>query len=188
MYNELKNMKGNNEMSGRAGLRITLGFTLVEILIVIAIMGVLTVITVSQFNTAKTKARDVARKSDLNTVAKALNTFFADYGKFPKVNEANPNDPTSIDINNLMIGNSEFKDKDNYSYVKIMPRENKSEKAPFCYKSLGDQKKFALFSVLENPSDGDFGEYPVDCGSGIGVTYNYSIVSPNTNVLEFTKP
>jgi type II secretion system protein G len=166
------------------------GFTLVEILIVIAIMGILALVTVTQFTAAKTKARDVARKSDLNTVAKALNTFYADYGKFPKPT-GGENDATVIDINDLMEKNAEFKDKDNYTYVKIMPRENKGGKAPFCYKWSNDQKSFALFSILENTNDGDFGEYPVDCtsdGSGIGVTYNYAIVSPNTNVLDFTKP
>lgn len=171
MYNRFSNMKRK------------LGFTLIEILIVIAIMGILTVITVSQFTTAKVKARDVARKSDLNTVAKALNTFFADYGRFPKIGDGD-----NIDIYNLMFNNDEFKDSSGYSYVKVMPRENGKNLLPFCYVVTDDQKKFALFSALENENDINYGKYIIDCpgNGGVGVTYNYAIVSSNANVLEFT--
>ena len=61
------------------------GFTLIELLVVITIMSILTVITVSQFQSARQKARDVQRKSDLSSVTKALEMYYADYGRFPMV-------------------------------------------------------------------------------------------------------
>jgi len=48
------------------------GFTLIELLVVVAIISILTIISVSQFNTAKIKARDTQRKADIDSVAKAL--------------------------------------------------------------------------------------------------------------------
>ena len=81
---------------------------------------ILVTITVSQFQTAKKKANDVARKSDLNGVAKALQMYFTDYGIFPAANPAGK----------IMIGGaaidwgSEFNDG-GYVYMKILPRKTK---------------------------------------------------------------
>jgi len=54
------------------------GFTLIELLVVISIISILTIISVSQFNTAKIKARDTQRKADIDSVGKALNSYYAD--------------------------------------------------------------------------------------------------------------
>lgn len=57
-------------------------FTLIELLIVIAIIGILAgVILVSTSNSNK-NARDAKRKSDLNQIATALHTFYASNGSF----------------------------------------------------------------------------------------------------------
>lgn len=60
------------------------GFTLVELLVVIAIIGILATLLLLQLGTARGKARDAKRVSDLNQVASALELFYDDYGYYPR--------------------------------------------------------------------------------------------------------
>ncbi len=59
------------------------GFTLVELLVVIAIIGVLSSIVVSSIGSARQKARDVRRISDMKQLDIALNFFFDDNRRYP---------------------------------------------------------------------------------------------------------
>jgi general secretion pathway protein G len=59
------------------------GFTLMELLIVIAIIAVLTTFTVANFLTGRTRARDAQRKSDLRQIQAALELYRADQGTYP---------------------------------------------------------------------------------------------------------
>lgn len=143
------------------------GFTLVELLVVIAIISIITVLTVSQFQTARKRANDVARKSDLNSLNKALQMYYADYDKFPAT---------------VPLDGSEFKDVENYSYMKVTPKEKYLINYPFCYKVSGDFKKFALLGQMENIEDMDCknpGYTISECG---GRTYCFAITSPNTSL------
>lgn len=54
------------------------GFTLIEILVVIFIIGLLVTIVVAGVNYARQKARDGQRVSDLTTVAGALDKYYLD--------------------------------------------------------------------------------------------------------------
>jgi prepilin-type N-terminal cleavage/methylation domain-containing protein len=157
------------------------GFTLVELLVVIAIISILTIITVSQFQTAKRKGNDVQRKADLNNVSKSLLMYFADYGKFPAATA----DGELTNGNGVTVNwTEEFRDKDGYTYMKVLPQENYKPDSPYCYKTSPDLKKFALFAQLENTVDKDCEGHAYSCG-GVS-TYCYGIVSPNTNLDEAT--
>jgi len=59
------------------------GFTLIEIVVVIAIMGVLTVIIYSSFDASKAQSRDQKRVSDISAIQIALEQFFQKNGKYP---------------------------------------------------------------------------------------------------------
>jgi len=158
------------------------GFTLVELLVVIAIMGILTVITVGQFQTAKRKANDVARKGDLNAVAKALQMYYADYGKMPDA------DNGKIKVPNLTASEwgGEFKDAAGYIYMQKLPKENATGWT-YCYKTDASNKKYALFANLENTVDsqcdrngnGLDDDKTYQCG---GNSYCFAYVSPNTSL------
>ena len=59
------------------------GFTLVEVLVVIAIIGVLSAITVVAYESALESSRDQQRKTDISTIANALNQYYLDNKSFP---------------------------------------------------------------------------------------------------------
>lgn len=59
------------------------GFTLIELLVVIAIIGILATIVVVNVNSARAKARDVKRISDLQQIQTALEMYYAGKGQYP---------------------------------------------------------------------------------------------------------
>jgi prepilin-type N-terminal cleavage/methylation domain-containing protein len=59
------------------------GFTLIELMVVIAIIGILTAIITENFATAKSKARDAQRVSDLSQIQLALAGYFDRCNAYP---------------------------------------------------------------------------------------------------------
>lgn len=59
------------------------GFTLVELLVVIAIIGLLSTLAVVSLGSARSKARDARRISDIKQIQSALELYFADQGAYP---------------------------------------------------------------------------------------------------------
>ena len=59
------------------------GFTLIEMLVVIAIISILIGIGINTFTIAQQKARDVRRKADLRQLQTALELFKQDKGQYP---------------------------------------------------------------------------------------------------------
>jgi len=58
------------------------GFTLIELMIVVAIIGILAAIAIPQFSNYRTKAFNAAAISDLHTARLAEEAVFADYQKY----------------------------------------------------------------------------------------------------------
>ena len=154
-------------------------FTLVELLVVISIMSILTIVTVSQFRTARKRANDVARKGDLNAVAKALQLYFADFGEMPDMD-----DPAGGQIkvkSSVISWGGEFKDGTNYTYMIKLPTENATGGWPqYCYKTDYAKKKYALFAKLEVASDSECEGNTYSCGTSN--EYCYANVSPNASL------
>ncbi len=59
------------------------GFTLIELLMVIAIVGILAAIVLVGLSSARSKARDAKRISDLQALASALQFYYEDTGHYP---------------------------------------------------------------------------------------------------------
>lgn len=65
------------------------GFTLIELLVVIAIIGVLSSVILASLNTARIKARDAARISDIQSIRTALELYANDHnGQYPYLNQS----------------------------------------------------------------------------------------------------
>ena len=61
------------------------GFTLIEILVVISIIGFIAANAMYAFNNARLKARDARRLSDIKQIEKALKLYYDDKGYYPYV-------------------------------------------------------------------------------------------------------
>lgn len=59
------------------------GFTLIELMIVVAIIGILAAIAIPQFATYRVKAQNKAPQSDLRNLATSLESYYADYQEYP---------------------------------------------------------------------------------------------------------
>jgi type II secretion system protein G len=68
------------------------GFTIVELLIVIVVIGILAALVVVTYNGIQQKARDTERKTDINALHGQLEAFQAQNGRYPTL--ANVNDGT----------------------------------------------------------------------------------------------
>lgn len=60
------------------------GFTLIELLVVIAIIGILSSVVMASLSTARLKARDARRMSDLNQIRLTMEFYYDDNGYYPR--------------------------------------------------------------------------------------------------------
>lgn len=67
------------------------GFTLIEILVVVTIIGILTAIAMVSYSSINKRSRDAKRKSDLEQIRAALELYRADNGAYPFMTGVNPN-------------------------------------------------------------------------------------------------
>lgn len=83
--------------------KLVSGFTLIEIVVVIAIMGVLSTIIYSSFDASRAKSRDQKRVSDISAIQLSLEQYFNKNGVYPTTLDALvpaympeiPKDPTT---------------------------------------------------------------------------------------------
>jgi general secretion pathway protein G len=59
------------------------GFTLIELMIVVAIIGILATLAQPMFKTAVMKSREAALKEDLFNIRNVMDQYYADNGKYP---------------------------------------------------------------------------------------------------------
>ncbi len=86
------------------------GFTLVELLVVISIIGILATMVLTSLNTARIKARDVRRVSDLRQISLALAMYYDSNNAYPSGNDIDWNDESGMDF-----------DLENSGYIASIP-------------------------------------------------------------------
>ena len=59
------------------------GFTLVELLVVMAVIGILASLSVPVLNSVRVRSRDTKRKADIDSIKKALIIYYEDKKTFP---------------------------------------------------------------------------------------------------------
>ena len=169
-----------------------LGFTLVELLVVMAIIGVLVTLIAGGFRSAQMRGRDAARKSDLAQIASALELFISDYKAYPSVSGgaimACPYDPASQTGTACSWGSDAMSDGKT-TYMTKVPTDPSSGQT-YVY-AVPDTKnmKFQLFARLENPNDqncidGDCASPPIIVNCGSGFVCNFAVTSSNATPTE----
>lgn len=93
------------------------GFTIVELLIVIVVIGILAALVLNTFQGVQARARDTERKTDVNALATQYEVFYNDNGRYPTTTEGADatnfpgldaeavNDPNGVAVN---AANSEY--------------------------------------------------------------------------------
>lgn len=75
--------------------RSTLGFSILELLVVVSVIAILVTLTVVGLGDSQEKARDAKRQADLQTVATALELYKNRYGHYPSGCNASTTSRTS---------------------------------------------------------------------------------------------
>lgn len=65
------------------------GFTIVELLIVIVVIGILATLVIVTFSGIQQRGRDSQRKTDINALAGHISAYYADKGYYPTLLDMN---------------------------------------------------------------------------------------------------
>ena len=111
------------------------GFTLVELLIVIVIIGILAAISLVTYNGITGKANDSAVQQDLTNIAKKLEMYYAEQGEYPS---------TTAQLTTLALSASKSSYGSHYIY------NNKEFNLLYCRPSSGEINMYALVASSES--------------------------------------
>jgi len=130
-------------------------FTLIELLVVIAIIGILAAMIIVQISSARKKARDVQRKSDMSQINKLVQIYYLDNSKFPYTPNPNPG-PVNCPVAGCTTDRLEKILKD-AGYTSIVPSDPINNSI-YQYKyrrtlSGGVPIAYTLFFQLENQNE-----------------------------------
>lgn len=159
------------------------GFTLIELMLVIAILGVLTALALGSYVGSQQRGRDARRKGDLHSIGQSLETYFNDYGRYPSSNAAGAivGCDTATPPTPCTWG-GQWRDSKGTIYMVILPGDPQPGKT-YIYRSSG--ASYQLYASLENTQDGEYhsGGYSpstLNCAtSGTGLC-TYGISSADT--------
>ncbi len=136
-----------NKTCSRESGELQKGFTLIEVMITVAIIGLLTSVVAVSVGSVREKARDTRRKSDVDQIRKSLEIYFSDHDKYPSTGG---NWVILNGVDDLLT--PELVPK----YLELMPSDPKNtDQLPFVYKYASDGGHFALDASLEGDSKDD---------------------------------
>jgi prepilin-type N-terminal cleavage/methylation domain-containing protein len=141
------------------------GFTLIELLVVIAIIAVLVAFSVANFVGARSRARDVKKKSEMQEVKNALRLFYNEYNSYPGPATASNNTfngcgalttpPSSTCGTSFSAGAGPT------IYLKYLPQ---ASEYVWHYQQITSDE-FCLWTTLENLSDADIARTQTRCSA-----------------------
>lgn len=156
------------------------GFTLMEVLIVMVIIGILSTLGLGSFQSSQQKGRDSKRKAELKQIGVALEAYYNDKGEYP------------LGSSGLIAGcnngvacawGSQFIDDRGTIYMVELP-EDPRDSSSYYYDSDGTY--YQIYARLENTLDADIPTSAQDepqvftgllCGE---LECNYGVSSGNT--------
>lgn len=151
-----------------------LGFTLLEIMVAVSIMMIISGVSLASFTFSQRKSRDAKRKSDLSQIARALQVFNEDFGRYP------------LDVNGEIIGCHDDDESDeledcawgdvfaaypNATYQLYMSKLPEDPKGGYEYYYVSDGDNFNLYAGLENENDKDYRSDLTEDWCGVTCSY-----------------
>lgn len=138
------------------------GFTLIELLVVIAIIGILSSIVLVSLGSARKKARDARRQSDIKQIGLALELYYDA--------QSSPTYPTTVQTTSVLSP----------TYLAVVPTDPKTTIA-YSYTSAS-ASTYCLYAVLETTGTPSFYSSQNGTGldAGVGVTPNKTDCNPAT--------
>lgn len=122
------------------------GFTLIELLVVISLIGVLATLVVANMNSARERARDTVRKSDLRNIQTALRLYYNDNNGYPQSSSGN-----IVGCGGDCVWGQAWV-KSGVTYMNILPDDPLSDQA-YVYTGVVGGEDYTLKACLENKSD-----------------------------------
>lgn len=158
------------------------GFTLIELIVVMAIMGLLIAVTASSFQTSRIKGKDAKRKSDLKQIQNALETYINDHGKYPPASVPTGGAIVACGATGTSVCNfgSAFTDENGTVYMAQIPTDPSNPTIQYIYLASTNQKQYQLFAFLENSYDTSIATYTGKNCPNATYPCNYGISSTNT--------
>lgn len=157
------------------------GFTLIELMIVMIIMGVLAAIGVSGFMSSQIKGRDTTRKGNLKAIAQALELYYNDKGVYPLWDGSGGMKgcwATGGASPGVCAGKQLWQDTVATTiYMAQFPEDPVATQKYWYVSSNGSQ--YQLYAHLENSQDPQI-ITPAASGTNCGTACNYGISSANT--------
>ncbi len=115
-------------------------FTLIELLLVIAIIGLLTSVALFFFGPSRTKAKDARRQTDINNIMKAMEMCYDDDNQYPVI---------TIDVDNKVTNTSLTSSLK--TYLVSFPKSPGNE-SYYGKDNNGQQQQYCIYSILESIS------------------------------------
>lgn len=145
------------------------GFTLIELLITMSILGILATIGFGSFQSARLKAADAKKKSDLSTIAKSLEAYANDHRTYPASNS--DGEIICQSPNTVCPWGSPFTDGVTI-YTATLPTPTTS------YIYVSTNTTYTIYTRLENQNDSSLTTFNpvVSCGAS---PCNYKVTSSN---------
>lgn len=164
------------------GLRLEAGFTLVELMVVMVILGILAAMVGGNFQSSQIKGRDAQRKSDLGQVKLALEAYVNDYGVYPAANVSGEIMACDDPVVACPWGEA-MQDGNNTVYMIKLPSDRQAPSRQFTYRTNATQTSYWILTSLENTRDQDWNEavedFEITCGIEI---CNFGVSSANTTI------
>jgi type II secretory pathway pseudopilin PulG len=154
-------------------------------MVVMSILAILGTIGILTYRTSQIKARDMKRKNDFQSIAKALESYYNDYGQYP-LSDVDGNILGCADVGGVCLwgeafGGAEGEDSQVTTYLPTLPKDPVPTWR-YRYEYL-EGVGYRLYARLENTEDTSRSAtgYDMICdpASVGGAQYcNYVVVSP----------
>lgn len=168
-------------------------FTLLELLVVMAILGLLIVLGLRTFGAIQQKSRDSRRKQDMQSISKALEIYYNDFKRYPGSAEGKIVGCEEGGLASCEWGSSWQNTTNQTLYMSELPKDPGGSQ--YYYLATDQGSSYSLFALLENVEDGDvatdsngnpayFNEtYCLIDTDPVASSCNYVIMSTNTMAL-----